>query len=92
MQAMRDAHDWVEERWPRAPYTILIEKSANGAEIIAALKRELTGVIAITVSTDKITRAIAASTTPREPETSTSPAAPRPTPQPATTRPTGSRT
>jgi predicted phage terminase large subunit-like protein len=59
--AMRTAYSWVEERWPRAAHTILIEKSANGAEIIAALKRELTGVLAVTVSTDKITRAIAAS-------------------------------
>jgi len=60
MQAMRNANTWVSERWPRAPYTTLVEKSANGAEIIATLKRELTGVIPITVSTDKITRAIAA--------------------------------
>ena len=60
-QAMRDAHAWVEQRWPRAAHTILIEKSANGAEIISALKRELTGVVAVPVSTDKITRAIAAS-------------------------------
>lgn len=60
-QAMRDAYSWVEQRWPRAAHTIVIEKSANGAEIISALKRELTGVVAITVSNDKITRAIAAS-------------------------------
>jgi len=60
-QAMRDAHAWVEQRWPRAGHTILIEKSANGAEITSALKRELPGVIAVTVSSDKITRAIAAS-------------------------------
>lgn len=61
-EAMRNANRWVGERWPKAGHTILIEKSANGAEIIATLKRELTGVIAVTVSTDKITRAIAAST------------------------------
>ena len=59
--AMRAAHAWVERRWPRVAHTILIEKSANGAEIIAELKRELPGVIAVTVSNDKITRAIAAS-------------------------------
>ena len=58
---MRAAHAWGEERWPRAAHTILIEKSANGAEIIAALKRELPGVLPVTVSNDKITRAIAAS-------------------------------
>ena len=60
MQAMREAHKWVRDRWPGVPYNTLVEKSANGAEIIGLLKRELSGVIAITVSTDKITRAIAA--------------------------------
>jgi predicted phage terminase large subunit-like protein len=60
-QAMRRAHAWATERWPRAAHTILIEKSANGAEIISSLKRELTGVIAVTVSTDKVIRAYAAS-------------------------------
>jgi predicted phage terminase large subunit-like protein len=60
-QAMRQAHAWAKERWPRAAHTILIEKSANGSEIINTLKRELTGVLPVTVSTDKITRAIAAS-------------------------------
>ena len=59
--AMRAAHAWVERRWPRTAHTILIEKSANGTEIIAELKRELTGIHAVSASTDKITRAIAAS-------------------------------
>jgi predicted phage terminase large subunit-like protein len=59
--AMRAAYDWAKTRWPRAAHTILIEKSANGAEIIAALQRELPGVLPVIVSTDKITRAIAAS-------------------------------
>lgn len=59
--AMRAAHAWVERRWPRTPHQILIEKSANGTEILTDLRRELTGVIPITVSNDKISRAIAAS-------------------------------
>src|SRR5262249_13986445 len=59
--AMRAAHAWVERRWPRTAHTILIEKSANGTEIIAELRRELTGIRAINASIDKITRAIAAS-------------------------------
>jgi predicted phage terminase large subunit-like protein len=59
--AMRRAYAWAKERWPRAAHTILIEKSANGTEIINILKRELPGVLPVTVSTDKITRAIAAS-------------------------------
>jgi predicted phage terminase large subunit-like protein len=60
MQAMRDLAAWARERWPQAGHTILIEKSANGAEIIAALKRELSGVNAIITSTSKINRAMAA--------------------------------
>jgi predicted phage terminase large subunit-like protein len=61
LTAMRTGDAWVKARWPRAAHTILIEKSANGTEIIAALRREIPGVIPVTVSTDKITRAIAAS-------------------------------
>jgi predicted phage terminase large subunit-like protein len=60
IDAMRHAYRWAEERWPNAAHTILIEKSANGAEIVSELKRELPGVLPITVSNDKITRAIAA--------------------------------
>jgi predicted phage terminase large subunit-like protein len=59
--AMRAAHTWVEQRWPRIPHRILIEKSANGVEIIAELQRELPGVLPITVTADKTTRAMAAS-------------------------------
>lgn len=58
--AMRAAHAWVERRWPRTPHNVLIEKSANGTEIILDLKRELAGIIPVTVSTDKVTRAMAA--------------------------------
>jgi predicted phage terminase large subunit-like protein len=58
--AMRAAHAWVERRWPHTAHVILIEKSANGTEIIADLQRELPGVLPVTASTDKITRALAA--------------------------------
>jgi predicted phage terminase large subunit-like protein len=58
---MRVAHDWVERRWPHAPHVILVEKSANGVKIIAELSREIPGVLAVTVTADKITRAMAAS-------------------------------
>jgi len=59
-QAMRQTAAWVKERWPHAAQRILIEKSANGHEIISQLKRELTGVIGIDATHDKETRAIAA--------------------------------
>jgi predicted phage terminase large subunit-like protein len=58
--AMRVTDALARKRWPGIPHNILIEKSANGVEIISELRRELTGIHAITVSTDKITRAIAA--------------------------------
>jgi predicted phage terminase large subunit-like protein len=86
IQAMREAHRWVEQRWPRAPHTILVEKSANGAEIVAELKRELPGVLPVIVSTDKIARAIAA-TPPLEAGNVFLPGLPHPTPRPATTQP-----
>jgi len=50
--AMREFHAWVERRWKGRPHTLLIEKSANGPEIISELKRELAGVMAITGETD----------------------------------------
>jgi len=59
--AMREANAWATERWPRAAHKILIEKSANGVDIIADLKRELPGIEPIVAATDKTTRAIAAS-------------------------------
>ncbi len=59
--AMREAHMWATGLWPRAAHKVLIEKSANGVDIIADLKRELPGVEPIVASTDKTTRAVAAS-------------------------------
>ena len=58
--AMRAAYNWVERRWPNVAHKILIEKSANGVDIIAELSRELPGVLPITVVGDKIIRAMAA--------------------------------
>ena len=92
LQAMRNAHHWVRVRWPHAVHTTLVEKSANGTEIIAALRRELTGVIAIAALHRQDQPGARRRSQPSRPETSTSPAAPRPTPQPATTRRTGSQT
>jgi predicted phage terminase large subunit-like protein len=60
LEAMRAAHAFVEERWPRAAHSIVVEKAANAAEIVAQLQKEISGVSAIPVTTDKITRAIAA--------------------------------
>jgi predicted phage terminase large subunit-like protein len=59
-QAMRDMTALVEQRWPRVPHRILIEKSANGVEIIEELKREIRGVTPVVASTSKVARAEAA--------------------------------
>lgn len=42
--AIAETHRWVEERWPRVPHTVLIEKAAAGPEVILMLKREIPGV------------------------------------------------
>lgn len=58
--AMRELTSWTRARWPMLPERILIEKSANGVEIIEELKRELRGVTPVVASVSKIARAEAA--------------------------------
>lgn len=58
--AMRELADWTLARWPTLPLRILIEKSANGVEIIEELKRELRGVTPVVASVSKVARAEAA--------------------------------
>ena len=55
--AMRD---WAVELWPDIPVNVLIEKSANGVEIIGKMKRTIPGVVAVVASVDKVLRAEAA--------------------------------
>lgn len=62
-RAMKEVHAWVQGEWPRAAISTLIEKSANGVEIIEELKREIPGVVAVVASTDKRLRAEAAEPT-----------------------------
>jgi predicted phage terminase large subunit-like protein len=57
---MRAITTWADDRWPRVPHRILIEKSANGVEIIEELKRELRGVTPVVASVSKVARAEAA--------------------------------
>ena len=59
--AILEHRAWALERWPRLPVRELIEKSANGVEIVEQLRREIPGVTAVVASTDKTTRAYAAS-------------------------------
>lgn len=58
--AIKEQRAWALERWPNLPVTTLIEKSANGVEIIEELQREIPGVKPITASVDKTLRAWAA--------------------------------
>ncbi len=55
--AMVEFRKWCLDRWPHLPVRTLIEKSANGVEIIDQLKQEVTGIVPVNASTDKITRA-----------------------------------
>lgn len=59
-QAMRAMTAEALAYWPRQPMRILIEKSANGVEIIEELKRELRGVMPVIASVSKVARAEAA--------------------------------
>ena len=54
-------HRWIVERWPQAAVTHLVENTANGPDVIATMKRLVSGVTPVTVKGDKVQRAIAAS-------------------------------
>ena len=44
---IKDLHRWTEERWPRTPIRVLIEKAAAGPQAIEELKREIPGIVPI---------------------------------------------
>lgn len=62
MTAIREMRRWADDRFgPHVPHVILVEKTANGAKIIAKLQRELDGVLPVNVGRwgSKIQRAYA---------------------------------
>lgn len=59
--AMSELREWCVKHWPDLPVYVLIEKSANGVEIIEQLEREITGIVPVVASVDKKLRAEAAS-------------------------------
>ncbi len=63
MRAMKEFDAWIRSIWPQVPVVHVIEKSANGVEIIDELKRELPGIKPWPASTDKKLRAQAAQPT-----------------------------
>ncbi|GIV03706.1 MAG: hypothetical protein KatS3mg015_2536 [Fimbriimonadales bacterium] len=58
---IREMAQWARKRWRNSRHFILIENAGYGVELITDLKRELTGVVKIVPSGDKISRAEAAS-------------------------------
>lgn len=62
-RAIKEFNDWIRATWPRAAVYHVIEKSANGTDIIDDLKREITGVIPWAASVDKVLRAQSAQPT-----------------------------
>lgn len=54
---------WVSERIPNLPHTIYVEGTANGPDIVAALRNEIPGIVQTAVKGDKVQRAYAV--TPR---------------------------
>lgn len=59
-QAIRDLTGWVDANWPGVRHEILIERQANGRDVIAELQREIRGIIPIDTDSSKIARAEAA--------------------------------
>jgi len=57
--AARDLIGWANERWPAHTPSVFIENTANGPEVIAALRKSVQGVIPVSQSVDKVTRAMA---------------------------------
>jgi hypothetical protein len=50
---------WLEERIPRLGHTIYVEATANGPEIVAALRDSVPGIVSRPVERDKVQRAFA---------------------------------
>ncbi len=58
-QQVRDLYRWATEQWPDTAITVLVENTAAGPDIIAALRHEIPGVIAIKPKGDKTQRVFA---------------------------------
>jgi predicted phage terminase large subunit-like protein len=61
-QAIRDMTGWAETCWPTLGMRILVERSANGPEVITELQREIRGIIPVGAASQgsKVARAEAA--------------------------------
>lgn len=59
--AVREQVAWAQQHFTNLPCQVLIENTANGPEIIGRLRGSIQGVLPVTPSSDKATRAHAAS-------------------------------
>ena len=60
--AVKDMAAWAKERMPRhASHSIYVENAALGPELMAALRRDVQGVVPIDADRDKVSRAYAIS-------------------------------
>jgi predicted phage terminase large subunit-like protein len=58
-EQIKASREWLEERMPRLGHTIYVEATANGPEIVAALRDTVPGVTTARVERDKVARAFA---------------------------------
>lgn len=58
-QQMRDMYGWAKTTYPGVRITVLVENTAAGPDVIAALKREIPGIVAVNPKGDKVQRAFA---------------------------------
>lgn len=54
---VRELAAWVELKFPGLPHSILVENAANGPEVVAELRDQVGGLLAITPEQDKVSRA-----------------------------------
>jgi predicted phage terminase large subunit-like protein len=56
-EQVRASRVWLEEHFPRLGHTIYVEATANGPEIVSALRDSVPGIVAARVERDKVARA-----------------------------------
>lgn len=60
MTVMKEARAWAQKKWPYAAHYTVVEKSANGVEILEQMRTEVAGLVPFPISTDKHQRVEAA--------------------------------
>lgn len=48
---------WAQERWPQVGMAIVVENAANGPEVIAQMRDEISGIVPYSPTVDKVQRA-----------------------------------